>query len=92
LKGYARNIGSCDALHAEMWGTYIGMDFARRQEITHLQVESDSKVLVDMVIVNYNANGNIPTLIRRICNFKKMNWQIQIIVQGVKERNDQPID
>jgi ribonuclease HI len=78
LKGYARKIGSCDALHAEMWGMYIGMDLARRQGITHLQVESDSKVLVDMVTGNCNANGNVPTLIRRIRDLKNMNWQVQI--------------
>jgi hypothetical protein len=52
VSSFARKIGSCDALHAEMWGMYIGMDLARRQGITHLQVESDSKVLVDMVTGN----------------------------------------
>jgi ribonuclease HI len=68
LKGYVRKIGSCDTLHIEMWGMHIGMNLARRQWITHLQVESDSKVLVDMVIENCNANINILTLIRRICD------------------------
>ncbi|MCI18492.1 non-LTR retroelement reverse transcriptase [Trifolium medium] len=62
LNSYARKISSCDALHAEMWGMYIGMDLTRRQGITHLQVESDSKVLVHMVTGNCNANENIPTL------------------------------
>ncbi|KAK2418936.1 TMV resistance protein N [Trifolium repens] len=52
VSSFARKIGSCDALHAEMWGMYIEMDLARRQGITHLQVESDSKVLVDMVTGN----------------------------------------
>ncbi|KAK2409175.1 heat shock 70 kDa protein [Trifolium repens] len=60
-----------------MWGMYIGMDLARRQGITHLQVESDSKVLVDMVTGNCNVNGNIPTLIKRIRYLKNMNWHVQ---------------
>jgi ribonuclease HI len=77
LSSFARKIGSCDALHAEMWGMYIGMDLARRQGITHLQVESDSKVLVDMVTGNCNVNGNIPTLIKRIRYLKNMNWHVQ---------------
>ncbi|MCI61088.1 hypothetical protein A2U01_0082344, partial [Trifolium medium] len=34
-----------------MWGMYNGI--ARRQGITHLQVESDSNVLVDMTTGNY---------------------------------------
>jgi ribonuclease HI len=78
LNSYARKIGSCDALHAEMWGMYIGVDMARRQGITHLQVESDSKVLVDMVTGKCNINGNVPTLIRRIRDLKNMSWQVQI--------------
>ena len=53
-----------------MWGMYIGMDMARRQEITHLHVESDSKVLVDMVTGKCNINGNVPTLIRHIRDLK----------------------
>ena len=49
---------------------YIGMDMARRQGTTHLQVESDSSLLVDMVAEKRNINGNVPTLIRRICDQK----------------------
>ncbi|PNX95042.1 ribonuclease H [Trifolium pratense] len=78
LSSFARKIGSCDALHAEMWGMYIGMDLARRQGITHLQVESDSKVLVEMVTGNYNDNRNIPTLVRRIRDLTNLNWHVQI--------------
>ena len=59
-------IGSCDALYVEMWDMYIGMDMARRQGITHLQVENDSSLLVDMVIRKCNINENVPTLIQRI--------------------------
>jgi len=73
LNNYARKIGSCDALHVEMWGMYIGVDMARRQGITHLQVESDSKVLVNMVTGKCNINGNVPTLIRRIRDLKNMS-------------------
>ncbi|XP_045831229.1 uncharacterized protein LOC123922567 [Trifolium pratense] len=61
-----------------MWGMYIGMNLARRQGITHLQVESDSKVLVEMVTGNCNVNDNIPTLVRRIRDLTNMNWHVQI--------------
>ncbi|GAU44764.1 hypothetical protein TSUD_246570 [Trifolium subterraneum] len=77
LSSFARKIGSCDALQAEMWGMYIGMNLARRQGITHLQVESDSKMLVDMVTGNCNVNENIPTLIKCIRSLKNMNWHVQ---------------
>ncbi|GAU44619.1 hypothetical protein TSUD_378970 [Trifolium subterraneum] len=78
LSSFARKIGSCDALHAEMWGMYIGMDLTTRKRITHLQVESDSKVLVDIVTGNCNVNENIPTLVRRIRDLTSMNWHVQI--------------
>ena len=28
LKGYIQKVGVCDALHAEMWGMYLGLDMA----------------------------------------------------------------
>ncbi|PNX84654.1 hypothetical protein L195_g040717 [Trifolium pratense] len=37
-----RKLETCDALYAEMWGMYIGMDLAWRQGIRRLQVDSDS--------------------------------------------------
>ncbi|RHN73779.1 putative ribonuclease H-like domain-containing protein [Medicago truncatula] len=49
LIGYAHKIGACDAFHAEMWVMYLGLELARGRGITHLQVVSDSKVLVDMI-------------------------------------------
>jgi len=51
-----------------MWGTYTKMDLALRQGITRPQVESGSKVLVDMVPRNCNVNGNIRALVKRICD------------------------
>jgi ribonuclease HI len=78
LNSYARKIGSCDALHAEMWDMYIGMDMARRKGITHLQVESDSSFLVDMVTGKCNINGNVSTLIRCIRDLKNVSWHVHI--------------
>jgi hypothetical protein len=62
IKGYSRKIGTYDALFAEMWGMH------------HLQVESDSKSLVDMIMRKVKFNGNLPTLVRRIQDLIKLNW------------------
>jgi hypothetical protein len=68
------------------------MNLAWRRGTTHLQVESDSKVLVDMVTRNCNSKADIPTLIRCIRELKNMNWQVQINhIYGVKIM-DQLID
>jgi ribonuclease HI len=66
INGFSNKIGVCDALHAEMWGMYLGLDLARREVIMHLHVESDSKVLIDMVTKKINFKGNMPTLVRCI--------------------------
>ena len=45
---------------------YLGLDLAWRENTTHLVMESDSKVLVDMIIENCNFGGPTPTLVKRI--------------------------
>jgi ribonuclease HI len=69
----------CDAIHTEMWGNmYLGLDLAHQQGIRKLHVESDSKVLIDMVTKKKNFNGNIPTLVRRIRQLLQLNWQVHL--------------
>ncbi|PNY13092.1 nucleic acid binding protein [Trifolium pratense] len=63
--------------HAEMWGMYVGMKLVERQGIIQLIVESDSKVLIDMVTEKCNLNGVTSILIRRIQDLISRNWQIQ---------------
>ncbi|KAK2446639.1 SKP1 protein [Trifolium repens] len=54
------------------------MQLAWRQGFHHLQVESDSKSLVDMITGKVKFNGNPPTLVRRIGELIKLNyWQVQ---------------
>ncbi|MCI61737.1 ribonuclease H protein, partial [Trifolium medium] len=73
IKGYSRKLGAGDALHAEMWRMYLGLDLARQQGIRQLHVESDFKVLIDMVTKKNKFNGNIPTLMHRIRQLLKLN-------------------
>ncbi|MCI42798.1 ribonuclease H protein, partial [Trifolium medium] len=63
---------TCDALGAEMWGMYLGMQLAWSQG--HLQVECDSKMLVDMITGKVKINGKLATLVRRIQKLLKLNW------------------
>ncbi|PNY16915.1 ribonuclease H [Trifolium pratense] len=87
LKRNIQRIGACDILLAEMWGMYTRMNMAQRQSFTHLIVESDFKLMIDMVAGNYKLNINISTLIRRIreliptCNVKFISSTF-----GVKEK------
>jgi len=78
IKGYTKKIGACDALHAEMWGLYLGMEMAWREHIDHLIVESDSKILINMISDKFKFNGNIPILVQRIRKLLRMEWHVKI--------------
>ena len=78
IKGFSRKIGVRDALHAEMWGLYLGLDMAWGEGIPHLIVESDSKV-IDMVTNNCKINGTIPSLVQRIQEILRREWHTQVI-------------
>ncbi|MCI32919.1 ribonuclease H protein [Trifolium medium] len=61
-----------------MWGLYLGLDMAWRDHISCLIVESDSKLLIDMIMGNCNIGGVTPTLVRRIRNLLALDWQVQV--------------
>lgn len=67
----------CNALHAELWGMYLGLDMAWREQIPQLIVESDSKTLIDMVTGSCNFSGVIPTLVQRIRNLLALDSHVQ---------------
>lgn len=78
IKSYIKKIGACDALHDEMCGLYLDIDMAWREHLDHLIVESDSKILIDMIFDNFKFNRNIPILVHRIWKLLKINWNLQI--------------
>jgi ribonuclease HI len=78
INSYSRKFGDRDALHADMWGMYLRLDFAHQHGIRKLNVESDSKVLIDTVTKKNNINANIPTLVRRIRQLLQLNWQVHL--------------
>jgi len=54
------------------------LDLAWRENTTHLIVESDSKVLVDMITENCNFGGTTPTLVKRIQQLLSLSWTVKI--------------
>lgn len=54
------------------------LQLARQRGISKLKVESDSKVLVDLV--NTSVQGiQMHTLVKRIRNELQKNWKVQVI-------------
>ncbi|PNY10947.1 nucleic acid binding protein [Trifolium pratense] len=74
------------ALHAEMCRMYLGMNLAWRHEITHLHVESDSKMQIDMVTDKVKFNGSTPTLVLHIRHLLALSWQV-ILSHTWREEN-----
>jgi len=57
---------------------YLGLEVSWRDGISQLCVESDSKLLIDMITNNCKMNGTTLVLIRRIQNILNRNWRIQV--------------
>jgi hypothetical protein len=56
---------------------YLGLDMAWKERIPQLIVESDSKILIDIVTNNYKFSGVVPTLVQRIRNLLALDWRVQ---------------
>ena len=78
IKGYFMKIGMCDVFHAKMWGMCLGLDIPWRENTIHLIVESDSKILVDMITENCNFSGMTPTMVRHIRHLLSLSWTVKI--------------
>ncbi|KAL6137995.1 hypothetical protein ACLB2K_063283 [Fragaria x ananassa] len=49
--GFMINIGSGDVLQAEAWGLFYGIQLALDMQISNLEVESDSAVLINLLLI-----------------------------------------
>jgi len=62
---------------ATMWGMYLGLEMAWRKHISQLIVESDYKILIDLVTENCNFSGSVPILVQRIRKLLALDWRVQ---------------
>ena len=56
MKGYMRNIGLATSVTAEFWAIRDGLTLASQLGISHLVVELDSKIVIDLVLSNNTSN------------------------------------
>ncbi|KAF7804220.1 putative ribonuclease H protein At1g65750 family [Senna tora] len=47
--GFNRHLGSCNTLHAELWGILKGLEMARYLELRKVQLESDSLLAIKLI-------------------------------------------
>jgi hypothetical protein len=60
-------------LSFSLWSKNLFIFFLYDQLI----VESDSKILIDIVTNNYKFSGVVPTLVQRIQNLLALDWRVQ---------------
>jgi hypothetical protein len=72
-----KKIGVHDTLHIKLWGIYLCSNMTWMERIPQLIVESDSKILINMVIDNCKFSGTIPILVQSIQNFLVLDWCVQ---------------
>lgn len=55
--GFAKNIGDCDVLKAELWGIYEGLKLAWRLNCRKVMRESDSLCAINLISKNFSGCG-----------------------------------
>nr|POE67385.1 putative ribonuclease h protein [Quercus suber] len=63
IKGFMRRIGLATSITTELWALRDGLMLAKQIGITHLVVEMDAKVIVDLVQSNKAPNNSYSSLV-----------------------------
>ena len=56
VQDFARKFGKTSSVIAEFWALRDGLTMATQLGLTNLEVEMDSKVVIDLVLSNANSN------------------------------------
>jgi ribonuclease HI len=76
IGGFARNIGICSSVNAELWAVYVGLQLAWDRGFRKVDLESDSKVVVGLIngdSVRVDRNYNI---IMQIKGMLGRDWEV----------------
>jgi len=76
--GFAVHIGRCSAPLAELWGVYYGLYMAWAKQLTHLELEVDSEVVVSFLKAGIGETHPLSFLVRLCQGFLLKDWQVRI--------------
>ncbi|WCJ40291.1 DNAse I-like superfamily protein [Euphorbia peplus] len=76
IHGFAKKIGSCSVLKAELWGIYEGLNLAWNLGHKKITVEVDSKLSVDLITRPSMQANDSADLINAIKDIMKRNWML----------------
>lgn len=76
--GFAAKIGRCSAPLAELWGVYHGLYVAWEQRVTRLELEVDSKMVVEFLTTRIGDTHPLSFLVRLCHGFLSKDWVVRI--------------
>ncbi|MCI34447.1 ribonuclease H protein, partial [Trifolium medium] len=75
LGGFARKLGSCSTLMAELWGILSALQLATEKGYRKVILESDSTVAVDLIVKGCPDNRLCASIISSINRLKMQEWE-----------------
>ncbi|WCJ44057.1 Ribonuclease H-like superfamily protein [Euphorbia peplus] len=78
LQGFARRIGNCSVLRAELWGIYDGLNLAWTMGYKQVQVEVDNQLCVNSILHPTSLPNDSFALIQEILALFARDWQVTI--------------
>ena len=78
IGGFARNIGICSSVTAELWAIYVGLHMTWDKGFRKVVLESDSRVVVGLIngdTVRVDRNYNLIMQIKEVVG---KDWEVKI--------------
>ncbi|KAI4313564.1 hypothetical protein L6164_026529 [Bauhinia variegata] len=76
VNGFARKLGYCSSMKAEILAIYTGLAEAWRLGFRNLIIESDSKSAVDLVNRGCSASGKLAKSVKKARMHLRKEWQV----------------
>ncbi|KAG7568097.1 Ribonuclease H domain [Arabidopsis thaliana x Arabidopsis arenosa] len=76
--GFAVNIGKCTAPLAELWGVYYGLYIAWEKQITQVELEVDSELVVGFLKTGIDDSHPLSFLVRLCHGFIAKDWTVRV--------------
>ncbi|XP_037495760.1 uncharacterized protein LOC119370866 [Jatropha curcas] len=76
---FVSNFGSCSVLNAELWAMLEGLYLAKGQGVSHLLIECDNTVAVQLVQGQTQSSGVVQKLVLLIQNILNSDSQCQVV-------------
>ncbi|CAA7024806.1 unnamed protein product [Microthlaspi erraticum] len=77
-RGFALNIGVCNAPLAELWGVYYGLLMAWESKAQRVTVEVDSEMIVGFLLTEISDANPLSFLVRLCHGFISKDWIVRI--------------